>query len=297
MKDQIISMKRRETKDNHRPMWEASTASGLRIYIVRHETNPARDQAHFFDKSGHGVFMEPMALDQVIGWQTHPIEVELYPDGDFWKLASVKALGDGEGPDTVVVPNGTLARRAAVDWAIAFTGVRNAQYAVWDTETTGKEADDEILSVGIVIEPTYERLSYMIEPENLDRVERLSHIHGIRQSDVVGMGKFPDYYPLLHNDLNGVVWAVYNSSFDPKMLEQVCLRHNLPPILPLAVVDVMQMFARFYGEWDVRYGCFKSHKLEEAAQFLGIKAASYHSAIDDATTTAKVIEAMAQWRP
>lgn len=90
--------------------------------------------------------------------------------------------------------------------------------AVIDTETTGLEATDEVIEVGVVTE-TLGNAWYFSASKPIPA--EVSAVHHIVDADVAGRPLFRDYAPVLRDELhrNGVqVLVAHNADFDRKML-------------------------------------------------------------------------------
>lgn len=287
---QIVSMEFGETANSKSPMWRCTCSDGTRVNVFQH-ADPAKNTALLFEHAGYMHHMNDMVVGQIRTWNACPIPVTLVQEGKWWNCVRVEAQPDAE-PDIDLTPDPKLVREGAIRQAWEL--VRYPQpAAVWDTETTGALPDDEIISISSVNREGVIQTNSLIRPENLDRVERFTHVHGITAESVVMAPTFPDYYKELRYWFQGTLWLIYNAPFDTKMLENACTRHHLTPITPLAVVDVMDIFARFYGEWDAQHQRFAPKTLAFASENLGINVTEFHSSVLDAMTTLAVLRAIA----
>jgi hypothetical protein len=263
----IIAMERGETKGSGSPMWRCSCENGDRVNAFQH-ADPKKDSMHLFDAAGYADIMTLLRPREVITWKKFPIDVELEKSADdkWWNIVAVAPRPTDSCPDPDFVPPYDYYRTKARAWAqMMQNDWLNTVY--FDTETTGISDDDEIISFSALARfgdiPLFHSL---IRPVNMDRVENAQHVHGITPERLANAPTFPEIYPRLFETLSGLIWIIYNAPFDTRMLEQDCLRHNLPPIINVGVNDAMTYFAQYHGEWNAAYREFTSKKLEFAAE-------------------------------
>lgn len=291
---QIISMERGETSKSASPMWRCETAAGERVNVFQHR-DPTKNSFLLFERAGYGARMLAMEVGERLRWRNQPITVRMIKDGQWWNITGVDmALADPQpDPPLGFIPNPEQYRNEVAWWAKLL--LQSGGWVIWDTETTGLGEDDEILTFG-GINADGEKFSLLIRPQQIARVEAHQDVHGITIEDAAGGLDFVTHaYPTLRSCLNDTIWVIYNAEFDTRMLEQMCLRYGQPPLLPLATVDAMQMFARFACEWDEKKGRLRYFTLTEAAAYMGLEVETFHTADADALTTLRLIQAMATW--
>ena len=214
-------------------------------------------------------------------WKTHPIGVHLILTGAWWELFDVATKPEGAAPDVEYVPNLAWYREKAINEA------RKAlQRAVWfDTETTGVDAQAEIISIAI-LDYLGEEWRSFVRPINLDAVAATTHIHGITAEELIGAPSFAEIY----EDLDDLMpswyeWAGYNVGFDARMIEQACMQHGLNAFLCPMLVDVMLIYSQFAGLWDAERQRWGQVKLREACEVCGIELLDAHDALADIRAT------------
>ncbi len=286
----ITRMVRGETSGSKSPMWRCTTSEGDQVNIFSHN-DAWKDSFRLFREAGYGAEMISMALDSALVWETEPVIITMVRDGKWWNITGVDKRPIDAVPDAPFVPNNALYKEAVQDWAKDIS--RNGLPVVyWDTETTGLTALDEIIEIGVIDAHGETILSEFIRPSKLTKVnETIQEITGIKPESLVNALTFPTMYPYIAEALNGKIWLIYNAKYDTAMLDNVCLRHGLKPIRPLAVYCVMERFAEWSGEWKETH--FASKKLTEACEILNVQLDDAHCAIEDAFATYKVVQALA----
>ena len=92
---------------------------------------------------------------------------------------------------------------------------------IWDTETTGTEETDAILSIAIVDSRTDEVLldSLVCPPEHLVAWPRAEAMHGITPEMVQDAPSMADLWPRVR-ELLALGSAAYGAAFDVRLLAQ-----------------------------------------------------------------------------
>lgn len=253
-------------------------------------------------------------------WLEHYPQLEQMGIGDFISKTDVDitcyTMPDSEKPEFLrtmkVVPGGKLelpelsasAKRKA-EVAKALQGFE--QWAYLDLETTGIEADDEIMQIGL-IHPSGEQGQILnqrdcfVKPLDAQKVYRVQknnksayNIHGISPTQVEGAKTFPEHYNMLREAIHGKTLATC-SEFDLKMLNQVCAMHNLDPIEPAQHIDLIKLFAKYIGVPGFKAGEYKWQSLEDAYKhILGKDLEGAHAAITDAQAMREIVETIIQF--
>lgn len=176
--------------------------------------------------------------------------------------------------------------------ALALAAELAAQrFVIFDTETTGFDRSDEIVSIGVIDQHGKVILDTLIKPlQPIPNSER----HGITDAMVERAPTFPQVYPQIARALEGKLVLAYNSAFDWRMLNQDCARHKLPLIAPLATECVMELYATFHGAWNDHYGSFTWQGLTKACITFGIPVEGEHQAAADSQMTLYVLRELAK---
>lgn len=226
-------------------------------------------------------------------WTEHPIAVELSKEGDFFNVLAVAPRPANAVPDQPFVPQPSLSAQVAAHWA---GHILATNAVVWDTETTGTDRfNDEIISIGIVCIDGTVLLNQVIRPQNLTRNAEsgAQSVNGFSLDALTDAPAFSEVYQDIRAALQGKPWVIYNAAFDTMILERSCLRHGLVPIMSSGVNCAMEWYARFNEDWDASRQSYRSKKLIEAAEAVGLEVDQAHDALADATMTLGIIHRMA----
>ena len=158
-----------------------------------------------------------------------------------------------------------------------------------DTETSGLDADAEIIDIAVIDMAGAVLLDSLVKPTSGIPPEATA-VHGITDADVVGASPWPDVYEGLREAVKGHRLAIYNSAYDLRMIRQTTeLYPGLPPFAYRESVCIMRLFARCRGEWDARRKRFQWLKLTEAARESDVGVDGAHRALADCRMTREVL--------
>jgi len=170
----------------------------------------------------------------------------------------------------------------------------NQPFAVVDLETTGFDGyRQRIVQIGVVDRDGAMLLDSLVNPGvSIPN----SHIHGITDAMVIGAPSFADLHPALMKTLNGVGVLAYNWKFDGSFILGNCKQYRLEQPRWVHSDCIMELFARFYGEWNPRYKSYKWQKLATAAAHFDLTfEGEAHSALTDARMALMVLRKMAEY--
>lgn len=158
-------------------------------------------------------------------------------------------------------------------------------YTVFDTETTGlnPRGGDEIISIGAVrivnqqllLEESFDQLVDPCRPIPWESIK----YHGIHQDMVEGQPTVGEALARFHRYCADTVLVGHNVAFDMRMLQMKEEKTGIYFINP--VLDTMLLSAVVHPTHD-------DHSLEGIAGRLGVSIEGRHTALGDATATAKV---------
>lgn len=199
-----------------------------------------------------------------------------------------------------------IAERAKAVFALPFR--------VFDSETTGLDPDSELVSFAIIDDKGRELFNTRIRPERSIPAGATA-IHGIRDEDVRDAPLFIDVYPSIFRLLDARRWVGYSLSYDVGRLQYECERAGV--LMPRAIcdrwpwdygcdlparIDVMEMFAEFYGDYHDYFKSYTWKKLVVAAEDIGERffdletdTTLAHDALADSIMTLKVLKGMARY--
>ena len=156
-----------------------------------------------------------------------------------------------------------------------------------DTETTGLGNDgDRILELAIVDGNDDILINQRFKPGNLRSWPGASRIHGIYYNDVrdCPLIKTKAWRSKIQNIIDNADKIIgYNVYFDLEFLEREGIKINYDH---KKIEDVMQIFAKIYGEWSEWHGNYKYQKLSTCARYYGYNwTAKAHGALADTLAT------------
>jgi DNA polymerase III subunit epsilon len=156
-----------------------------------------------------------------------------------------------------------------------------------DTETTGLDEQAEIVEIAVIDSAgdlVYEALLRPQQPIP----PRVIAIHGITDTMVADAPLFWECHQQLNDLLAGKLLIAYGAGFDARMLEQTCLRYNLPQIT---------------SDWGCAMEMYQAHigrekrvSLADATWQCKVYNRQVHRARTDAEATLGVVNAVAGYR-
>lgn len=162
--------------------------------------------------------------------------------------------------------------------------LKDIVYTVFDTETTGLDTkNDEIISLGAVrivnsrILST-EKFDQLIDPK-MDIPLASEKIHGINGEMVKGKPDIKEVLPLFYKFCEDTVLVAHNAAFDMKMFsmkeDETQIKFDGPILDTLLLALIV-------------YPMIEKHNMVSIARFAGIDIVGRHTALGDATTTARI---------
>ena len=195
---------------------------------------------------------------------------------------------------------------------VARSIMRQRDFVVWDTETTGLNDHAKIVSIGAVNKAGDVLLDTLVNP-GVPIPEDASEIHGITDEMVKDAPTFEELYSIIKYRLEGKIWVIYNKDFDTARLWYECQRYCLPEIQPaidyvcsdwqsygnfqtyaqFLTYCMMNKFAEHYGAWSDYHHSYTWQTLYTACRYYGIKQNKAHHALSDAIDTLQVLKHLA----
>lgn len=241
-----------------RPMWRLRTDDGRKVNLFDH-SDPLRDNKPLLQDARYFDTFAAMDIGEVDRWTTSPIQVELKPDGNFWKVVKIKPALDGVGPDfsddsdddelepdqprrpihRMFYPQGSIdlkedlwdMKRAAGHYddvlgpvgttplAVLKQVVKRGNFVILDTETTGLGTDAEICQIAI-ISPTGEKLlDTLVKPKKPIPADA-TRIHKITNDMVKTAPDWLNTNEQVWQLLKGRDVIVYNAEYDFRLIAQ-----------------------------------------------------------------------------
>jgi len=180
-------------------------------------------------------------------------------------------------------------RREVAQWA---ADLFRRDAVIFDSETTGLGARDELVQIGVIDLRGEVLLDALVRP-SIPIPPGASAIHGLTDADVAAAPAFPAQYEALRDALAGRVVIVYNADYDRRLLLQTCRVYDLPMIEAGRWHCAMKAYARYHGAWNAARGEFRWHRLTAACHAEGVPVGAAHAAIGDCRLTLALLRAMA----
>lgn len=172
------------------------------------------------------------------------------------------------------------------------TAVRNVEFVVFDTETTGFSAKyDNIVEIGAVRirnGEIVEERTWLINPQR-SIPRRASNVHGIFTATVRNSPTFAEVYPEFLEFIGNSVLIAHNARFDIGMLRAEAERNHLEAPHNV-VIDSLKLFRSWYPQAS-------SYKLAALAGQLGIEGDGFHRGMADSRYAALILFAGLQEHP
>lgn len=161
-----------------------------------------------------------------------------------------------------------------------------------DTETTGLGPQAEIVEVALLDTDGTPLIDSLVRPTQPIPLGA-QRIHGIDDEDVASAPPWPDLWPQIVSKTKDRPLSIYNAEFDMRlMLQSLRARGQESSRRPQALC-IMQLYARYRGDWSSRHGSYRWYSLDQARYQLGLTEPNTHRALADAVLARAVLRAMA----
>lgn len=162
-----------------------------------------------------------------------------------------------------------------------------------DTETTGLGRWDQIVDLALIDYDGVILIDTLVQPTKpID--PGAEAIHGISNEAVADAPPFSEVACELSRLTEDRLVLIYNATFDLRLLAQSAgaWQVNLPIIIYASCV--MEVYAKFYGEWNRYHSNYTWQSQAKAARQLGLDVpADLHRALADAQLCRLIVEGMA----
>lgn len=169
-----------------------------------------------------------------------------------------------------------------------------AQPIFLDTETTGVRSTAEIIEISLIDHTGEILLDSLVRPR-LPIPAAATQVHGINDTMVARAPTWPELWPQVQALLAERTIGIYNVDFDLRLLKQTHQQYGLlwsdPTFAPFCI---MQIYAQFYGEWDIQRNAWRWQSLEKAGHRFNIPLRNSHRAKDDALLARAVLHEIAK---
>ena len=122
-------------------------------------------------------------------------------------------------------------------------------------------------------------------------------IHGTSDTDVADSPSFPALWPLVRDALrNADCVLIYNASYDCRLIRQSLEGHGdaLAQAGQLSYGCIMELYARYYGQYSEYHGSYTWQKLVNAVRQCGLHMdGAAHRALADTRASLAVLQYVA----
>jgi DNA polymerase-3 subunit epsilon len=170
--------------------------------------------------------------------------------------------------------------------------LRDNDYVVLDTETTGLEAPAEIVSIAIVHADGTVLLDTLVKPVNPIPADA-TRIHGITDADVANAPSWAEVQPKVVAAIYGTTVIAYNASYDFKMLSLADQAAGLPEKNYKHNARwgcAMKYYAEWWGEWSDYKNDYRWQSLSKAMTQQGLPVIEAHHAMGDVLMTLSLLK-------
>lgn len=269
-----------KTSSSRRAMWRLITDDGRNVNLFDHADMLRDNKTLLRDADYLDIFVD-MAEGQHDTWTVSPIEIELQPDGSFWKVKQIKPRAAGAGPDFTGddpddddpddVDEIEMFPAVETDLQALVALVRRGNFVILDTETTGLGDKAEICSIAIIDDTGKTLLDTLVRPVRGIPADA-TRIHGITDKDVQGVRGWLNLNQQVWDLLYGRDVIIYNADYDLRLLiqsEKACDPFALSDWSTISRVCAMNAYAEHVGDWNEYHDNYKWHKLTDAARTIG----------------------------
>lgn len=165
------------------------------------------------------------------------------------------------------------------------------QICFLDTETTGLDANAEIIEIAIIDRSGKTLLDTLVKP-NASIPAEASAIHGIYDCDVENAPSFAEVFEQVQAIYETHLVLIYNASFDNRIIKQSAAAHGIDfDAKQYATGCLMNLYAEHYNEYNDYHKSYKWQSLSSAAYQCGIEIeGAAHRARSDCLTALGVFE-------
>lgn len=171
------------------------------------------------------------------------------------------------------------------------TLLKDENFVILDTETTGLGRADEVVQIGILSPKGKELMNTLVCPTMPSAMQpSATDVHGITAEMLVGKPTIKDLEPDLVSILSNKFIVAYNAQFDKRMLAQSATAVNAHRVLseiPCQWIDVMRPY-------KVLMGTKKWQSLTNACIQQGIAIENAHEAMGDCHLLLKLIKRISE---
>lgn len=169
--------------------------------------------------------------------------------------------------------------------------LRDGNYVVLDTETTGLEKPAEIVSIAIVHADGTVLLDTLVKPVHPIPPDATA-IHGISDADVDNAPNWAEVQPKVVDAISEMTVIAYNARYDFKMLGLSDDAADLPAQDYHRIsrwVCAMKYYSEWWGEWNDYKRDWRWQQLAKAVKQQGLAVSDAHHAMGDVLMTLSLL--------
>lgn len=176
--------------------------------------------------------------------------------------------------------------------------LKDGQFYVLDTETTGLGEDAQIVELGLINQDGEKLIDTLIKP-TIEIPSEATSIHGITTEKAMDEGFSwsqvnEQLFEILISPLERKDLVIYNADYDVRLINQTCFLHDHNSIFDMLniphVTCAMLEYAEYWGEETSRG--YKWQSLSNACKQQNVKVENAHRAIADCQMTLNLLKAV-----
>ena len=182
-----------------------------------------------------------------------------------------------------------MAVKKAKEWT-------STNFVILDTETTGLDRHARIVEFSCIDRAGTVLVNSLVNP-GVPIPPAASAIHGITDADVADSPRFIDLWPRVWVALHGADRIlIYNGSYDSRLIRQ-SLDGDAGALVQVDTLRygcIMELYARFYGQFNDYWGSYTWQKLGQAVNQCGLQwEGEAHRSLADTRASLAVLNYMA----
>lgn len=169
--------------------------------------------------------------------------------------------------------------------------IRNNNWVVLDTETTGLKWPAEIVSIAVLSWTGEELVNTLVRPVKPIPREA-TNVHGITDAIAASAPLWRTVRPKVVEAIEGRDLVIYNANYDLQLLSWTDTLQGIKEHSPWQLGGAhcaMEWYAEYYGEWNDYHGNYRWQRLTDAIRQVGLEVKDAHGAMGDCRMTRELI--------
>ena len=181
---------------------------------------------------------------------------------------------------------------ASARWADDLLSLTHPLVLVLDTETTGVDANAEVIEIALADRAGEVYLNTLIECQAATIPQEAMKQHRIHKFHLRAAPTFPRVWKHLLPLLSSHEILIYNADYDMRLLKQTARRYGLELPAGMRTHCLMQHYSAYVGQPSSRAGGYRSMSLAAACYHFGIEQQTAHRALADVEASLEVLHQM-----